>query len=698
MEGQQKYSANSFNNVAQIQLMQLIDPGAKRILDLGCGDGKTTRILQEVLPSSQIYGLTANETEATENSDAELQIVYGDAHKLPFEDSYFDAVYARHILEHCVAPFIAIQELNRVLSLGGQLIVAVPENNEWADSYPDHYSVLSQLMWEKLFVQCGFSIKKSFKGTWFAWGASAELPELRFQLEKTSDLDTGEKLAHIFSPKTGDQFVEPPKTITKHPLAFVFHNLVTYESMRNVLFKLKENDISFDIIVPVSSTDENAQLMFEDTANFIKKEFSNVQLGIEDPYIRYKVVFFPFLPFFFSVESDYIVRYQYGIGKAEYNFDMWSMNFDFILCQSNYDYKALSNYTQVKLLGNPKFLTTAKSVASDNFTILYMPTYGDLSSLDERFNIIKLLAKKYRIKIKLHHMTMYYEPERVAMIREFFKEEDILTHKDYLSDIFSSVDLVITDTSGSIFDSIQYGLPVLILKGISQVVQSNPISLEDDLVGKGQITTIHSEEDIFKVDAIKDNYEHYGEMVNNLREQIFPVLVDDVIDNYYNFIQDLLANNVDFWALKINRKKSSYMNRLESMLENKQVLIEKMEESFTSQKEGILSLLDDNKNRVRDLSQQLNSLYEVLSQKDSRINELSEELRALSQLHKDKDKRIQELSEEVSMHVQLQSEKDTRIIELSQVVSEFNQLHVEKDTRINELSEEIRALISKTKK
>jgi ubiquinone/menaquinone biosynthesis C-methylase UbiE len=666
MEEQQKYAANSFNNVAQLQLMQMINPAAKKVLDLGCGDGKTTRVLQELLPNAQIYGLTANKEEAEGNSDGTLNIIFGDAHSLPFEDGFFDVVYARHILEHCIAPFIAIKELNRVLSLGGHAIIAVPETNEWADSYVDHYSVLSQSMWEKLFTQCGFTVNNSLIGSWFAWGAAAELPELRFQLEKTSDLSTGEELIHVFSPKIGKVLVEPPKLLTKNPLAFVFHNLVTYETMRNVLFELQGRNIAFDIIVPISTTDTSAQQMFEDTAECISKEFPNVKLGNGFSNLRYKAVFLPFLPFFFSIECDYIVRYQYGIGKAAYNFDIWSMSFDYILCQSSYDFKALRNYTQAKLLGNPKFLKSAQKKPSDEFTILYMPTYGELSSLDERFEYICDLAQKYHVRIKLHHMTLYYEPERVEMIKKIFKNEDILTHQDFLSDLFETTDLVISDTSGAIFDSIQYGVPLVLLKKKGQVFQGEQKSLEDQLVLDKKIPTVFYGDNLEQIDLIVSNYEDYSDAIGLLREQIFPVSNKDVIQNYYSFIDDLLKDNVDTVALEINRKKLLYLTQLETTVDNQNKLLEKLEESYNLQKVELLSLLNDYKDRVKELSEQLINLGEQGVSKDTRIFKLSEQLNSIYEMQSKKDTRITELSEEVSLLSQLQIDKDARIQELSE--------------------------------
>lgn len=697
MDKQQKYAANSFNNVAQLQLMQMINPVAKRVLDLGCGDGHTVKILQELLPNANIIGLTANEEEAKDNSNDALQITFGDAHNLPFADSFFDVIYARHVLEHCIAPFIAISELNRVLSLGGQAIIAVPENNEWADSYPDHYSVLSQSMWEKLFTQCGFTIKESLRGSWFAWGAAAELPELRFKLEKTSDLSTGKELVHVFSPKVGNQLVEPPKLLTKNPLVFIFHNLVTYESMRNVLFELKEKNIPFDILVPISTTDANAQQMFEDTAACISKEFPNVQLGNGVSNIRYKAAFLPFLPFFFSVESDYTVRYQYGIGKATYNFDIWSMNFDYILCQSLYDFKALRNYTQAELLGNPKFLKRAKEVPSEKFSILYMPTYGELSSLDDRFEYIKRLSKKYHIRIKLHHMTLYYEQERVEMVKEVFKDEDILTHRDYLSDLFETSDLVISDTSGAIFDSIQYGIPLVLLKKKGQVFQGTQLSLEEQLVFEGKIPTVYHGDDLEIIDSISVDYDKYHKQITNLREQIFPVSSEDVVHNYISFIGDLLKDKVDTVALEINRKKLSYMAQLEGTVEHHTKLLENLEESYVLQKNELLSLLEEYKNRVKELSDQNIKLGEQEVEKNTRIFKLSEQINALYETQSSKDVRINDISDEVSLLRQLQYEKDSRISELSNEVSVLRKSQHDKDARIQELSNEINKLISNLK-
>lgn len=47
----------------------------------------------------------------------------GDLHNLPFAEDYFDAIYCMDILEHSLAPFVAITEMNRTLKEGGRIMV-----------------------------------------------------------------------------------------------------------------------------------------------------------------------------------------------------------------------------------------------------------------------------------------------------------------------------------------------------------------------------------------------------------------------------------------------------------------------------------------------------------------------------------------------------------------------------------------------
>jgi SAM-dependent methyltransferase len=49
-----------------------------------------------------------------------------DAHDMPFDDSFFDAVLAIEVVEHLADPAMAIREFHRVLRCGGRAIISIP--------------------------------------------------------------------------------------------------------------------------------------------------------------------------------------------------------------------------------------------------------------------------------------------------------------------------------------------------------------------------------------------------------------------------------------------------------------------------------------------------------------------------------------------------------------------------------------------
>lgn len=59
--------------------------------------------------------------------DPQFADVVADCNKLPYEDNSVDEIYAGHILEHCVDPYIALAEWKRVMKEGAQINVVIPD-------------------------------------------------------------------------------------------------------------------------------------------------------------------------------------------------------------------------------------------------------------------------------------------------------------------------------------------------------------------------------------------------------------------------------------------------------------------------------------------------------------------------------------------------------------------------------------------
>jgi SAM-dependent methyltransferase len=61
-----------------------------------------------------------------------------DAHSIPFGNNSFECVFSYAVLEHLHSPFVAIREIERVLSPGGLFIGTVSQGEPFHGSYFHH--------------------------------------------------------------------------------------------------------------------------------------------------------------------------------------------------------------------------------------------------------------------------------------------------------------------------------------------------------------------------------------------------------------------------------------------------------------------------------------------------------------------------------------------------------------------------------
>ncbi len=97
-----------------------------RVLELGCGDGKTAIGLVE--KNLDVIGLDQSRTALSilrdRAKDDGLRLVQADALALPFTEGSFDAVTAVHLIDHLLSDdrSKATVEINRVLRPGGMVV------------------------------------------------------------------------------------------------------------------------------------------------------------------------------------------------------------------------------------------------------------------------------------------------------------------------------------------------------------------------------------------------------------------------------------------------------------------------------------------------------------------------------------------------------------------------------------------------
>lgn len=116
-----------------LQLRSLCECGATlsgTVLDIGCGEGGSARLLGEVrLLSGHVYGIDVSATELTKarRSAGNMALVRADGGRLPFSDHAFSSAVCSGVL--CSAPDgpdPLLAEIHRVLEPGGTLLATMP--------------------------------------------------------------------------------------------------------------------------------------------------------------------------------------------------------------------------------------------------------------------------------------------------------------------------------------------------------------------------------------------------------------------------------------------------------------------------------------------------------------------------------------------------------------------------------------------
>jgi ubiquinone/menaquinone biosynthesis C-methylase UbiE len=109
--------------MAQISL----PPGAC-VLEIGCGNGATTKLIMEYIGPTQLVGIDPSSVfidmaRETFVGEPRVSFTLGDAAATGQADASFDLVIAHTVYSHLADPEGALAEARRVLKPGGQLVV-----------------------------------------------------------------------------------------------------------------------------------------------------------------------------------------------------------------------------------------------------------------------------------------------------------------------------------------------------------------------------------------------------------------------------------------------------------------------------------------------------------------------------------------------------------------------------------------------
>lgn len=183
--------------VIRAELDRLALPAGARILDAGCGSGRTLVELADY--GGEVCGIELS-SDAAELARArglgDVQV--GRLEELPWEDGAFDLITCLDVIEHVPDDVTALVELRRVARPGGWLLVTVPAYQAlWSrhDEANHHYRRYSRSMLRTAARSAGWQIERvsSFNSLLLAPAAAVRLAQRRMGTRNghSSDLDMG---------------------------------------------------------------------------------------------------------------------------------------------------------------------------------------------------------------------------------------------------------------------------------------------------------------------------------------------------------------------------------------------------------------------------------------------------------------------------------------------------------------------------
>lgn len=138
-------------------------PDGARVLDIG-GGNLFAELLRYFKRREFRYAYLDVDPDAVEGSRKlasgmgleHFTFGHGFNDSLPFADETFDAVFSSHCIEHSIDLLASLREVNRVLPVGGNFLMAVPFG--W-ELNPEHPYFLGPLEWIALLQDSGFRVR-----------------------------------------------------------------------------------------------------------------------------------------------------------------------------------------------------------------------------------------------------------------------------------------------------------------------------------------------------------------------------------------------------------------------------------------------------------------------------------------------------------------------------------------------------------
>ncbi len=254
------------------------------------------------------------------------------------------------------------------------------------------------------------------------------------------------------------------------------------------------------------------------------------------------------------------IRFMYALGKGKHNTSDWNHSYDLFLGFGPFHERQLAQFkAPVIQIGYPRYDTYFNGLPDlaplkqqleldpAKPTLLWLPTWRELSSVPAYADLMATLVTDYNIIVKLHPLTQETEPQILEKLQALPFNAVISSVLDNVF-LFAIADKVICDYGGTAFGAIYLDKPLMLL--------NLPDAHLDDLAGSNS-PDINLRKHIVNLDT--DNFYRVYDLLQNddmwlEQQQQRERLRQYYFASYYGTSSDIAAKTIRQAGEIINRE------------------------------------------------------------------------------------------------------------------------------------------------
>lgn len=412
----------------------------------------------------------------------------------------------------------------------------------------------------------------------------------------------------------------------KKDIAIVIENLIQFQYIENGINTLLKNNISLDIYVPTSKFVDGFDNIFDNAYNYLSK--NNYSPKRTPDNTEYKILLEPYpTDKYFKINHKYRIKYPYSLiaAKPDPSFKPeWNIYYDAILCHSKYEASYLSVYSKTFVLGTlkRKYEKITNNI-TDKPTLLYLPTYGALSSMDELINIFDSLKSKYHVIIKFHHGTSFLNTEKKRLEKLKSLSDEWYDLNTSLSYLLSKSDVVLSDNSGAIFEALYNGTPIAIFANNINKKLDNFTTIQYDLVESDIIPYTSKSDNIINILDLARS-EEYMKKQRQAKCDLF-FIEENAEDTFLNIMKSFINDKINKKYKQLHDvlvKDYSEKLKTSNLYTNISVQNKELQEKITTQNNEIQTLKNkdlNSQNRINILNSKIEKQNKMLCEYKNRL-------------------------------------------------------------------------------